>query len=446
VEKVDDLTVRFTTKVPFAPFLPAINYPIAPKHVLEPITKQPHERFSAFWDINMNPEDMVGSGPFILSRYVPGQRAELKRNPNYFIVDKNGTRLPYLDYFIDAVVPDQNTQILKFYGNELDMLDIRSVRGNDVYLMKQKQPQGNFFMYNMGPDDGTYFIVFNLNRRKDPKTGKPYINPVRSAWFNNDYFRQAVSHAIDRKRMIANTLKGIGVPLFTPESPASKYFDSALTGYDQDLSVSRELLKKGGFVLKEDRLYDAQNNPVEFTLNTNAGNSIRDSVCVSIQNELKKLGIKVNYQPIDWNILLDKTSNSLDWEAVVMALTGSKLEPYEGANVWKSDGRLHMFDVRLPDSKGDVKVTDARPWEKQIDSLFNKFATTIGTEKRRPLVNEFQQVVYDKLPFIYIYSALDITAIRKTVGNYKPMPLGVFYTPKGSLHNIEEIYFKTPQK
>ena len=59
-----------------------------------------------------------------------------------------------------------------------------------------------------------------------------------------------------------------------------------------------------------------------------------------IQNDLKKLGIKVNYQPIDFNALIDKTSNSLDWEAMVMGLTGSRLEPYDGANVWKSNGAV----------------------------------------------------------------------------------------------------------
>ena len=444
IEKIDDLTIRCTTKVPFGPFLNAMNYPIAPKHIVEPITKQPHEKFSAFWDINTDPKTFVGSGPFILERHVPGQRVELKRNPFYFMVDKQGRHLPYLEKFVDAIVPDQNTQILKFYGRELDMLDIRSVRGIDVALMKQKQAHDDFDMWNLGPDDGTVFLTFNLCRRKDMKAKppKPYVDPIKSAWFNNVNFRQAINHAVDRDRIIGNALKGVGEPLFGSESPASIFYDRDLKPFKADLAYSRELLKKGGFVYQGDRLYDAQNHPVEFSLITNAGNAIRDSVCVSIQDQLKKLGIKANYQPVDWNILLDKTSNSLDWEAVVMALSGDKLEPYQGANVWKSSGRLHLFDQRLPDSHGNVVVTDARDWETQIDHLFDEFATTIGIEKRRPIVDEYQKVVYDQVPFIYLYSPLDITAVRRNVGNYEPTPLGVTYTPKGSLHNIEEIYFK----
>jgi len=45
-----------------------------------------------------------------------------------------------------------------------------------------------------------------------------------------------------------------------------------------------------------------------------------------------------------------------------------------------------------------------------------------------------------------LYSTLDITAMKNKVGNYMPTPLGIWYTPKGSLHNIEEIYIKKAGK
>jgi peptide/nickel transport system substrate-binding protein len=455
VEKIDNLTVRFKTAVPFAPFLAGIrSAPIAPKHVLEPLTKRPQKEFEEFWDVSADPRTLVASGPFILKRYVAGQRVELERNPNYFMVDKNGTRLPYLNRFVEAIVPAQNTQIIKFYGNELDMLDIRSVRGADVALMKPRQKRDNFTMYNLGPDDGTTFLMFNMCRRKNDK-GKYYVDPLKQEWFNNQKFRQAVSHAIDRQRIIDNVSKGIGTPLFTAESPAAIFVNTNLKPYDSDLVLSARLLKEAGFVLRDGekseqfpagRLYDAHGNAVTFTLLTNAGNPTREGTCLRIKDILAKLGIKVNFQAIDFNVLVDKTETSLDWEAIVMSLSGDKIEPFNGANVMKSTGRLHMFDQRLPDSKGVVTAPDARDWEKRIDKLFDQGATVLGFEKRKPYYWEYQQIIYDQQPFIYIYSILDVTAIRNTIGNYKPMPLGVNYTPMGSLHNIEEIYFRTAQK
>ncbi len=443
VTKVDNLTVKLKTKEPFAPFLNGIhNVSIAPKHILQEVTKKPISAFHSFWDINCDPETMVVSGPFKLKRYVPGQRVEMVRNARYSMVNKNGRRLPYLDKFVEVIVPDQNTQILKFYGGELDFLDVKSVRGLDAALMKQREKTGNFTMYNLGPDDGTTFLMFNMNRRKDKETGKPYVDPIKQKWFNNLYFRQAVSHAIDRQKLVDNILKGVGIPIFAHYSAGSLWYAPQLKHYGQDLAYSKKLLEKGGFVLKGEQLEDSHGNPVEFILQTNSGNSARDGTCVMIQNDLKKLGIKVNYQPVDFNIMINSINHKLNWEAVLMGLTGNKIEPYDSANVWKSAARLHMFDQRLPDDKGIIKAPDARLWEKEIDKCFDQGATTFDTKKRHQYYDKFQEIVYEKVPFIYLYSMLDVSAVRNTIGNYLPTPIGIYYTPKGTLHNIEEIYKK----
>ena len=56
--------------------------------------------------------------------------------------------------------------------------------------------------------------------------------------------------------------------------------------------------------------------------------------------------------------------------------------------------------------------------------------------------NRFQKIAYDRQPFIYIYTNMLLTAAHNKLGNYKPSPYGIYYTPKGTLHNIEEIYIK----
>lgn len=447
VWKVDDLTVKFRTAHPFAPFLVAIHsIPIAPKHIMEKYTKGKVDDFRRVWSTTMKPSDMVCSGPFILEQYVPSQRVILKRIDTYGMVDKAGKKLPYLDQFIELIVPDQNTMILKFLGKEIELLDVRSVRGVDAAMLKKKEEPLDFTMYNLGADDGTYFLMFNINQRINPKTKKPYVDPIKQKWFNNVKFRQAVSHAINRSQIINNVARGVAVPLYTAEPTSSLYYNPKLQPYPQDLELSKKLLAEGGFVLKDGVLHDADGHPVEFMLQTNAGNLTREGICNHVKDVLKGLGIKVNFQPIDFNILVGKTEDTLDWEAIVMALSGSRLEPYEGANVWKSDGRLHMFDQRLPDEKGKVIVTDARPWEKEIDKLFDEGATTFDEAKRRAFYDKYQEIVYEQQPYIYLISILDLTAMRNTIGNYKPKPWGVSYTPLGSMHNIEEIYFKEPQK
>ena len=140
--------------------------------------------------------------------------------------------------------------------------------------------------------------------------------------------------------------------------------------------------------------------------------------------------------------MTNRVHTSLDWQAIVMGLSGSRFEPYGGANVWKSDGRMHMFDTRLPDKNGLVKAPDARPWEKEIDKLLDTAAGTMDEKTRIDCYNRFQKIAYDQQPFIYIYTNMVLTAAHNKLGNYKPSPYGIYYTPKGTLHNIEEIYIK----
>lgn len=443
VKKEGENAVSFTFKQPFTPFLANLNsIVVAPKHILEPITQKPKADFHSFWSVSSDLSNMVGSGPMILERYIPAQRYEFKRNPYYSFIDKEGRQLPYLDKMVVGIVPDLKTVAIKFQGKELDFMDVRSITGANARQLKQRETLDDFTMHKLGPDDGTYFLMFNLCRRKDPKTGKPYVDPIKQEWFNNIKFRWAISYAVDRKRIINNVLKGVGYPLSHCETPAALYDNNSLKPIAYDPARSAQLLAEAGFVKKGEELYDAKGHRVEFDLYTNSGNDVRDGICITLKEELKKLGIKVNYQPIEFNTMTNRIHTSLDWQAVVMGLSGSRFEPYGGANVWKADGRMHMFDTRLPDENDKVTVSDARPWEKEIDRCLDEAAHSLDENKRRQLYNRFQQIAYEEQPFIYIYTPMLLTACRNNIGNYKPTPYGLYYTPKGSLHNLYEIYLK----
>lgn len=444
IVKVDDLTVKFVYKKPFSPLLLNLNAIIVgPKHVLEPITKKGKNAFRPFWNVNADPKTFVGSGPFIVSKYIPGQRVEFKRNPHYAMVDAKGRRLPYLDKMTISIVREQPQEILKFLGKEIDLLDVRSVRGMDAALLRSKEKENNFTLYSLGPDDGTVYLMLNMCQRNRPKDGKPYVDPIKQKWFNNDKFRWAISHAIDRQSVVNNVLKGIGYPLYTCQTTASVYHNTNLEPIKCDLQMSEQLLKDAGFVKKNNELYDSDGHRVEFGLITNSGNTVRDAVCIHIKEQLKLLGIKVNYQPIEFNTMINRTHTSLDWEAIMMGLSGSRLEPYSGSNVWKSDGRMHEFDQRLPEEGKDITVVnDARPWEKEIDKCLDTAAASFDEKVRTENYQRAEAIAYEYQPFIYIYATSLLTAARNELGNYRPTHLGIYYTPKGTMHNLEEIYLK----
>ncbi|MCD8025234.1 MAG: ABC transporter substrate-binding protein [Candidatus Gastranaerophilales bacterium] len=432
IEKIDKYKVKFVTPVPFAPFLRNLTTPVAPEHVYKYATDKGKDFFRTFHSTDVNPKTLVTSGAFKLKEYIPAQRVVYERNPNYYIIDKKGNKLPYLDRYLVLIAGDLNNDIIKFEAKETD---IASIPGNMVAKYRENEKKSDYTLYNLGPTSNTSFIVFNLNTRKNKTTGKYYVNPIKQEWFNDLNFRSAIDYAIDRESLVLNVLSGIGEPLYTAEGIPSLFLNKEIAkGHPQDLNKAKEFLLKSGFCEKNGILYDKKGNKVEFELLTNAGNTQREAAGVSIKEDLQALGITVNFKPVEFNSLVNKLSNSLDYDAIIIALTGNPLEPHSGYNVWMSNGALHLFNQR---NENDDKTTDKiLPFEKELNDIFDSAAIELDNEKRKALYNKYQEIVAKNNPIIYLYSPINISAVRNKLRNIFPTPLG------GTIHNPEEIYIQ----
>ncbi len=428
IVKIDDYTVKFTTPKPFAPFLRQLSTPIVPKHYFKPYSDKGESEFNAFLSPNTPPEEIVSNGAFKLKEYVAAQRVVFVRNPDYYKINTQNERLPYLDKVVYMIVGDTNNEILKFEAGELDLL---SIRGENVARYKLREPNSDYKIYNLGPDTGTLFLLFNLNNRKD-SDGKWYVNPIKQKWFSNRDFRAAVDWAVDRKNMVQNIAKGVAKPLFTAESLNSIYLNKYIKGHPKDKKVAEDSLKKAGFYNKNGILYDSDGNRVEFDLYTNAGVLEREALGVMIKQDLEDLGMKVNFKPIEFNTLVNKLSNTNDWDMAIMGLTGSPLEPNDGKNVWKSTGPLHLFNQRPQ----NYKVDDRLEWEKELDEIFELGAQKLTFEERKPVYDRYQTIIYNQKPIIYLYSPIRIAAIRNKFKNVFPTPLS------GLVYNLDELYIE----
>lgn len=427
VHKLDNYTVKFTTPKPFAPFVRMLSTPIAPKHIFKPASDKGVEYFESFLSTNTKPENFVISGAFKLKEYVPAQRVVYEKNPNYYVINTDDQKLPYLDRLVYLIVGDLNNEVLKFEAKELDLINLQ---GSKVARYKAMESYSDFVLHNLGPDTGTMYLAMNLNNRKNSK-GQFYVNPIKQMWFQDKNFRLAVDFAIDRSNIVLNIANGIGAPLFTAESLNSIFLNKDLKAYSKNIEESKNLLAKSGFYWdKKGVLFDKLGNRVEFDLLTNAGNTEREAIGVMIKQDLEDLGMKVNFKPIEFNSLVNKLVSSLDWDMVIMGFTGSPLEPNGGKNVMMSDGTLHVYNMRLPNEKKSQKYD----FEKRIDELFIKGALATKFDERKKYYDEYQKIVYEEKPFIYLYAPTRIVAIRSKFKNVFPTSLG------GVIYNLEEIY------
>ncbi len=427
VEKIDDYTVKFTTIKPFAPFLRILAAPIAPKHVFEDAVNKGGKYFDSFLSATTPPKDFVVSGAFKLREYVPAQRIVFEKNPNYYMINKNREKLPYLDKLVFLIVGDLNNEILKFEAKEIDVI---SLRGSTVGKYKEQESSSDYSIYTLGPDTGTMFVAINLNCGKSA-SGKFFVEPKKQLWFNDINFRKALDLAVDRTAIVNNVANGLGKPLFTAESLNSIFLNKNLAnGYPKDLNAAKKYLYKSGFRIKNNILYDKFGNRVEFDLYTNAGNTEREAIGVMVKQDLEDLGMKVNFKPIEFNSLVNKLVNDPQWDLVIMGLTGSPLEPHNGKNVWFSSGSLHLFNQRTQEAKGVISL----PWEIKLDKIIDEASLKINFDDRKKLYDNYQQIIYDEKPIIYLYSPIRVVAIRKCFKNIFPSEL------MGITYNSEEIY------
>jgi peptide/nickel transport system substrate-binding protein len=448
VRKLDERRIEFLLAEPFAPFLSATQGPptdivILPKHKLESsvqtLDANGNPLFLSTWGTDTDPAEVVVNGPYQIEQYRPGERVVFRRNPYYWEQTPQGQK-PFVDRIIWQIAESTDTQLLAFRSGDLDTIgDVRPLRPEYFELLKREEQRGKFTVYAGGPWSGSTFITFNLNQAKNA-AGQPLVNPIKSRWFNNLAFRQAVAHAIDRPRLINNIYRGISANQDSPISVQSPYYlspEAGLKTYGYNLETAKQLLQSAGFQYNANgQLLDADGNRVEFDLLTNAGNKLREAMGTQIREDLSKVGIQVNFTPINFNTLISKINDSRDWDCVLIGFTGS-IEPHSGANLWTSGGSSHMFNQGP--QPGQPPLTDwvVSDWEREIDRVFAAGAREFEFAKRKPFYDQFQKIVQEQLPVIHLVHEIALMAVRNRVEgiNYNGLP-------SWGLWNIQELRVK----
>ena len=420
VIKLNERQIQFVLPEPFAPFLRSTTtgtVDILPKHVLqESVTATDEEgnpEFLSMWTTGTPPEEIICNGPYRLKQYLPSQRVIFEKNPFYWQEDNEGNSQPYIQQLIWQVIESSDNQLLQFRSGGLDLTGV----GPDEFaLMKQEEERGNFTIYEGGPALGTTFMAFNLN--KASRDGKPLVDPIKSKWFNSVAFRQAVSYAIDRQTMINNIYQGLGEPQTSPVPVQSPFYagpDEGIPTYDHNPEQARQLLEEAGFQYNSiGELLDTEGNRVRFTLITNSGNKIREAIGAQIKQDLSKVGIQVDFQPISFNALVTKLGDSLDWEAHIIGFTAS-LDPHSGSVVWLLNGSLHAFNQQALAGQEPLEGWEAADWEERIADIYVQAAQEIDFDQRRALYIESQRLAEEYLPFIHLVNPYNLGAVRNTI-------------------------------
>lgn len=345
-------------------------------------------------------KEMAVLGPFFVAENQPGSYLILKRNPYYWKHDAQGRQLPYVDSVRLDIIQSQDTEILRLLRGEIDFINSLSPDYYDKIAAENPA-----LVHDAGVSLDSEFMWFN-------QVPSAPIPDYKKAWFRSTNFRRAISEAINRQDMARIVFKGHAQPAVGVVSPANKFwFNSQLHAHPFDQKSALARLAQDGFTLKDGALLDRDGHTVEFSIVTNT-NKNRERMATLIQQDLAGIGIKLNVVTLDFPSLIDRMTNTYNYEACLLGLVNDDLDPNSEMNVWLSSSENHQWNPK--------QKTPATPWEAQIDNLMREQSSTLDQNKRKKYYDQVQQIVWEQEPFIYLINHDALSAVSPALQNAHP--------------------------
>jgi peptide/nickel transport system substrate-binding protein len=349
-------------------------------------------------------KEMAVLGPFMVADYKPGATLLLNRNPDYWKTDEQGRKLPYLDSIRLDIQPNRDVEMLRFKRGELDLINALDSEYFDK--LASTSPQ---LVHDAGPSLDSEQLWFN-------EVGRAPIPGYKKNWFRSANFRRAISEAINREDLSRIVYHGHAQPAVGPFSPANKFwFNSKLKPQTYSPDAALKTLQADGFRMENGALKDKDGNEVVFSIITNAGSKTRERMAVLIQDDLQKIGIHVNVVTLDFPSLIERMTQSFDYEAILLGLTNVDLDPNGEMNVWLSSSENHQWN---PQQK-----TPETSWEAEIDRLMRAQASSTDANKRKEAFDRVQEIVVEQEPFIFLINKNALSAVSTTVHGAAPVIL-----------------------
>ena len=364
--------------------------PIIPKHI-----------YGDGQDMKTHPANLapVGSGPFRLVEYVPGESVVLERNDDYFISGR-----PYLDGLIIRLEPDPKAQVVDMQREEAHLLPLFV----DLDALDRLGKCEHLVITSRGHEGvgAINWLAFNLLR--------PPLDDER--------VRQAIAYAVDPDFMVGYLHQGRSRRANSPISSDSPFYASDLPEYRVDLARANQLLNEAG--------HPTQPDGVRFSLTMDfipVIPSQQRDVALYLERQLAKVGIKVNVRRSasfpewaervgnwDFDMTLDSVYN---WGDPVIGVHRT----YRCDNIRKGVAWSNTQNYCNP----------------RVDELLTQAERTLDEVQRKALYKEFQQIVTEELPIMWLNLLPFHTVYHAGLG-HPPLTIWGIHAP------MDNIYWREP--
>lgn len=312
----------------------------------------------------------VGTGPYKLASWKKGDRMELVRFAGY-----HGKK-PAFEKMVLRVIPEASNRTIELESGDVDIafelssLDISRVKANKDLALTSLV------------NNATTYMGFNCSK----------------APFNNKKLRQALSAAIHVPASVKAVFRGTGTAAAGPIAPNVKYANPALTPKLPDLKKARKLLAEAGYP-----------DGLSCTLWTNS-KKVRVDMATIIQAQLKKIGVDVKIQVLEWGAYLQGLKNN-EHQLFIVGWTCQTPDP--------------DMAVYPPFHSSQIGGNNFAAFgNEKVDALLDKARITADGKEREALYHEIQDQLLEESPWLCLANQKFAFGMQAYIENFHPSPFG----------------------
>ena len=397
-EKINENSIRFKLKNPYAPFLHNLTFGILPKHLWGNISPANF----ALNEFNLKP---VGSGPYKFSKLQKDKDGSIKKLEfeafnNYHLGE------PYISELIFQFFNSEENALSAYKKGGIDGLSFVSA-GNTAEL-KIKYPELNFYALNLP----RYFAIF--------------FNQSRNVFLSDKIVRQALVYATDKKQLINDVLDGYGLAINSSFLPGMTGYSDQMKIYDFAPEHAKNLLLANGFTdANQDGILEKDNQPLEITLTTANWPELQKTAEL-VKAQWEKIGFKVNLDIKDVKEIQNGVIRPRQYQAL---LFGEVLNPEpDPFSFWHSS------------QKKDPGMNLSLYENREVDKLLEEARQNLEQNQRQEKYQKLAALINEDLPTILLFSVDYLFAAHKKINNVKFTGINL---PSARLEQINQWYIET---
>ena len=376
IEASDDHTVAFHLKESFSPFLVNLSIGIIPEGAGEKFSRDPG-----------------GTGPYRLKQYLPEQQILLEANQNYF----DGP--PHYQEILLRIIPNAGIRALELEKGSIDMV-VNDLNPDDVIRLK------DFETLQVHTETGTNYHYIGFNMR----------DPI----LKNRKVRQAIGHAIDRKKIIRTILRGLAEPATGLLAPNNWAYNPEVYRYRYDPELARKLLDEAGY---PDPDGDGPGTRFSLTFKTST-NKLSKQKAEIYKEYLRSTGIGVSIRSFEWATFYSDIKKG-DFQIYSLIWTG-----IEHGDIYRT--RFHSSAVPpFGFNRGYYGNTE-------VDQLIERSKTTLETGELKKIYGRIQEIIAEEAPYISLWYGTNIVVMKKGIAGFE-------LTPSASFRPLAKTYFEGRQ-